>query len=227
MKFGDYLRQLREKNQWTQPIAAEHIGIEQSYLSKLESGKSVPSDEVFGKLSEAYQIDLEDLTDAVAAADLALLKNVTPVATSIEQTNVRKAQSTHRWLLTAVMCLMIGGACLGIALVPDASQPAFHYRSDGVLKPGEDLTAFSIINDTSDRSATARQQFVNRIDQQDRVFPNHRGDSFVESVDGGKRYFQLISQGQVESKSIRKWFIAPALALLLGAFGCFFIARTK
>ena len=53
MKFGDYLRQARETRQWTQPEAAARAGIEQSYLSTLETGKSYPSEEVFGRLVEA------------------------------------------------------------------------------------------------------------------------------------------------------------------------------
>lgn len=51
MKFGVYLRSLREKAGWTQPEAAEKIEIEQSYLSKLETGKCFPSEDIFSKLS--------------------------------------------------------------------------------------------------------------------------------------------------------------------------------
>lgn len=227
MKFGDYLKQLREKRQWTQPVAAEKIGIEQSYLSKLESGKSVPSDEVYQKLTDAYGIDVEHLTETVSAAELALLKNVTPVAASVEQSNHRKAQSTHRWLLAAVLSLAVGGACLGVAVVPETSAQEFHYRSQGVLKPGEDLTAFSIIDNPSNGSAAERQQFIDRIQQEDRVFPSQRGESFVETVADGKRYFQLVNQRQVNSLKIRKWFIAPAIALLFGAVGCFVVSRSR
>lgn len=37
MKFGDYLKQKRAERGWTQPEAASHVKIEQSYLSKLEN----------------------------------------------------------------------------------------------------------------------------------------------------------------------------------------------
>ncbi len=47
MKFGEYLKSQRDARGWTQPMAAEKIGIEQSYLSKLETGKASPSDEMF------------------------------------------------------------------------------------------------------------------------------------------------------------------------------------
>ncbi|MBO6796341.1 helix-turn-helix transcriptional regulator [Maricaulis sp.] len=50
MKFGDYLRQCREAKGWTQPEAARHADIEQSYLSKLETGRSYPSEDVYSRL---------------------------------------------------------------------------------------------------------------------------------------------------------------------------------
>jgi transcriptional regulator with XRE-family HTH domain len=54
MKFGDYLRQKREARGWTQPEAANKAGIEQSYLSKLETGKSYPSEDAYARLVAAY-----------------------------------------------------------------------------------------------------------------------------------------------------------------------------
>ncbi len=40
MRFGEKLKELRNEKEWTQPEMAEAIGIEQSYWSKLENGKS-------------------------------------------------------------------------------------------------------------------------------------------------------------------------------------------
>ena len=74
MKFGDYLKERREEKAWTQPEAAARAGIEQSYLSKLETGKSYPSEEVYGRLVETFEIDTGDLSGRVDAADLDKLK---------------------------------------------------------------------------------------------------------------------------------------------------------
>ncbi len=63
MKFGLFIRNCRDKLEWTQPEAALKIQIEQSYLSKLETGKSYPSEEVFDKPVEVYQINTESLFD--------------------------------------------------------------------------------------------------------------------------------------------------------------------
>jgi transcriptional regulator with XRE-family HTH domain len=38
-KFGLRLRQLREKQGWTQVVMAEKVGIDRSYISDMERGK--------------------------------------------------------------------------------------------------------------------------------------------------------------------------------------------
>ena len=76
MQFGDYLRQTREEKGWTQPDAAAKIGIEQSYLSKLETGKSYPSEDVFARLIEAYEINIAHLSETVASSELSKLREI-------------------------------------------------------------------------------------------------------------------------------------------------------
>ena len=59
MKFGEYLKNRRTELGWTQPDAASKAGIEQSYLSKLETGKSFPSEDVYQRLVGAFGLDTE------------------------------------------------------------------------------------------------------------------------------------------------------------------------
>lgn len=54
MKLAEQLIALRKEKGWTQAEAARKILIQQSYLSKLENGHFVPSEEVLQKLSKAY-----------------------------------------------------------------------------------------------------------------------------------------------------------------------------
>ena len=76
MRFGDYIRDRRRELEWTQPDAAEKIGIEQSYLSKLESGKSYPSEDVFAALKATYKIDMDDLNVKLFSGELDQLGNI-------------------------------------------------------------------------------------------------------------------------------------------------------
>lgn len=61
MAFHENLRTLRLARGLTQPMLAEKACIEQSYLSKLENGRSKPSDEVLSRLAQALDVKVEAL----------------------------------------------------------------------------------------------------------------------------------------------------------------------
>ena len=61
MPFHENLRTLRLARGLTQPLLAEKAGIEQSYLSKLENGRSKPSEDVLVRLAQALEVKLETL----------------------------------------------------------------------------------------------------------------------------------------------------------------------
>ncbi|MGH8373133.1 MAG: helix-turn-helix domain-containing protein [Gammaproteobacteria bacterium] len=65
MSFQDNLRTLRLTRGFTQPALAEKADIEQSYLSKLENGRSKPSEDVLARLANA----LETTPEALANGD--------------------------------------------------------------------------------------------------------------------------------------------------------------
>ena len=62
MSFNENLRTLRLARGLTQPALAEKAGIEQSYLSKLENGRSRPSEDVLTRIAQALDVKTEALT---------------------------------------------------------------------------------------------------------------------------------------------------------------------
>jgi hypothetical protein len=106
-----------------------------------------------------------------------------------------------------------------------------HYRSLGVLAPGEPLEAFDIVDgrldprmsDYADREAT-RQKMIGRIEVADIITKEDRGFSFLERVDGGLRKYNFFNSEEQITRSPLRWFFVPALAFLAGAFGCAFIS---
>lgn len=62
MGIGGNLKHWRQVRGLTQPELAERAGIEQSYLSKLENGRSQASEQVRERLASALGIDVETLT---------------------------------------------------------------------------------------------------------------------------------------------------------------------
>ena len=61
MSFNENLRTLRLARGLTQPALAEKAAIEQSYLSKLENGRSKPSEDVLARLAQALEVKAEAL----------------------------------------------------------------------------------------------------------------------------------------------------------------------
>jgi len=76
MNLSQKLIQLRKDRGWTQAHAAKHIDIQQSYLSKLENGHFVPSDDVISKFCEAYNVKQEELTGSKPKENVELTKRV-------------------------------------------------------------------------------------------------------------------------------------------------------
>src|SRR5262249_42306739 len=69
MPFHENLRTLRLARGLTQPMLAEKAGIEQCYLSKLENGRSKPSEDVLTRIAQALEVKPEALTQNGDEAD--------------------------------------------------------------------------------------------------------------------------------------------------------------
>jgi len=229
MKFGDYLRQHREKQQWTQPEAASKIAIEQSYLSKLETGKSHPSEEIFDKLVQIYDMKMDDLYKQVSSEELDKLKEIKQVRNAIMKNIKAKIATTRSWLVAGFIMVILGAAFLAGAMISERYQPQYSYRSEGILKLDEDLNTFDLIHaeiDNDESSLIAkRQELLKRIDQLDVVTTQHKGEGYVENLENGRRFFVLINTGEVPRNYTNRWFLIPALMFLLGGVCCFYISR--
>jgi len=226
MDFGSYLKKQRSQKNWTQPIAALKMGIEQSYLSKLETGKSCPSQEIFNSIIKAYDIDINEMTTQIDSEELDKLREIKEVRSAVLKKQKSAQTSVRNWMIAGVTFLMLGGACFAISIIPKTTELHFFYRSAGVLMSGEPLTAFNAVQDVN--STTKQQEMVNRLEQHDQVISLFKGTDFVENVAGGKRYYQLYDSRELANNSPLVWFLAPALMFLMGGVGCFKIsARWK
>jgi len=56
MQIGETLKQLRKDRGETQIAVQNKVGITQTYLSQIESGKKEPSPDVFRKLCKYYKV---------------------------------------------------------------------------------------------------------------------------------------------------------------------------
>ena len=108
MKFGEYLKAQRDARGWTQPLAAEKIGIEQSYLSKLETGKASPSEEMFERIVSAYDIDVDELANAVSLGELERLREISAVRDLVRRGQQATARGRRRWLVASLALIALG-----------------------------------------------------------------------------------------------------------------------
>jgi len=229
MKFGDFIRQCREKQKWTQPEAASKIEIEQSYLSKLETGKSHPSEEIFDKLAKVYKINIDDLYNQTSSEELDNLKEIKQVRDAILKNTKAKTSTTRSWLLSGIIMIMLGAAFFGGAVITDRHKVQYSYRSEGLLQLDEELNAYSLIHEKinlSDQVLNAkRRNLLTRIDQVDEVTTQYKGEGYVQNVENSRRFFVLINTGEVERDFGHRWFLIPALMFLIGGGCSFYISR--
>lgn len=79
-KSGERIRQLRIKQKYTQERIAEHLNIDRSYYSRIESGKRGCSVDMLVHLSELFGVSLDYLVlgdnqcDAIAVTERVQLK---------------------------------------------------------------------------------------------------------------------------------------------------------
>lgn len=72
--FGTTLRQLRERQGWSQEALAEHADLNRTYIGDLERGRATPSLVTLEKLATALGIGLPQLLSHTE--DLARLKDL-------------------------------------------------------------------------------------------------------------------------------------------------------
>lgn len=219
MRFGDYIRDTRRGLKWTQPEAAKEIGIEQSYLSKLESGKSYPSEDIFSSLVKVYKLDLIDLKNKLFAADLDRLREISEIRSIILSNEKDTRKRVQAWLLSGVFALALGGACLGTSFLAEDREVAFfQYKSGGAGQ--EDAT----MNSTALNVPESQPETPARIEEQYLSLKEYRGVVFFENLPEGTRTWRFFGSTKDTVRSRLRWFMIPAISLILGGLGCFFVS---
>ncbi len=225
MKFGDYLRQTREQRGWTQPEAAAKANIEQSYLSKLETGKSYPSEDIFNRLVEAYSINITSLTRTVFSEELDKLREIADVRTAVLARQQTESRYMRSWLIAGLIMLMLSGGMLGLAFnTAEPESLRYHYRSEGVIMDGEPPTVFDFLDDL-DHTGPETTHLLHRVDYAFVDTTYKQADDYIERVEGGYRRFRLHNVTEESQPSLIGWHYAFGFMFLFGGLGCFFISR--
>lgn len=235
MNFGEKLKQIRSEKNWTQPQMAEAIGIEQSYLSKLENDKSVPSAEMFQTIVKALDLDVHDFLKDIDRKVLnGPLKQIPEVANYLTTAAVTKVHNAKQWLIgSAAACTV--GAVLMLAAFEGIFFSNFEYRyhSDGVILANESDDIFDSFRKiqalkleakvlSPEQAALAVADFEsNRVRHTEVKLDHDKGMSFYENVDNGRRRFYRADATPVRRVGNNMLQLLGALFLFGGIAGFF------
>jgi transcriptional regulator with XRE-family HTH domain len=241
MNFGERLKQIRTEKGLTQPQFAQAAGIEQSYLSKLENDKSVPSAEMFSTILSGLDVDEATFLAEVDKDILATTLRHIPAVTQFN-TNAVVAQVNHtkKWLYGSAAAWVLGFAMIlaahdGIFF----SNKLYKYTSPGVIQSGEAEDIF----EKHDRILTLRMgaQIITvqeMLKQQEEFqanrgrpvtveWPDSRGTVYSERAEGGHRRFELIHTEVVQAPGNRILQFLGAIVFACGFVGLFIEWRLR
>lgn len=149
MNFGEKLKQLRQLKSLSQPELAAAIGIEQSYLSKLENDKSVPSPEMLQRILVALDVTLDEMLTGISDEEIRnQLKAIPQVVAHTQQREAIASRNRNIWIATSAVLLSLGFSFLvagsGALLFPEI---AYNYQSDELVPKGDNGEVFGSIDD--------------------------------------------------------------------------------
>lgn len=205
MNFGERLKQIRTERNLTQPQMSAAIGIEQSYLSKLENDKSQPSADMFSAIVAALELDAAEFLGGINQHVLhTSLRHIPEVSQFLNGAVTQRVHDARTWLFGAA-----AAGALGFALMLAAndgifsSNQRYKYVSKGVLLNNESDTIFDqfekiqdlkLAANTISREERARllAEFESeRVKLATRETAESRGSVFFESAGNGRRKFEL------------------------------------
>jgi len=240
VNFGERVKQLRSERNLTQPQLAQAIGIEQSYLSKLENDKSVPSADIFQSILKAFGVDVATFLEGVDEKQVFRdLRQVPEVSNHLNARVATKIHSIKTWLFASGVAL-----ALGLTLVFAGyrgllfSRTQFNYESPGVLLPGEPSNFFDLyrgdlfnlraageITETERLRRTAELERRRISDY--RTLDEYRGKAFKEAVPGGDRMYYFQRETDFERLENRWLMLAGVLLTFGGLVGFIIEARLR
>lgn len=234
MNIGERIKQIRAEKNLTQPQLAEMVGIEQSYLSKLENDKSIPSADIFQSLLKGMEMNASEFLQGLDKDYMVKqLKHIPEVAIHLSAQITIKVHSVKRWLFTsAVLCIL--GITLFIAGEKEliSSNTVHNYESLGITKDQEPInllgnrsltgiylfkTQFMYL--TKEQSTEIEIFEMERLGTKHQVTHQYLGKSFTEQVDGGVRQYIWIGTTYIDKPENRWLMLTGVLLFFCGVFG--------
>ncbi|MCQ8877635.1 helix-turn-helix domain-containing protein [Pseudoalteromonas shioyasakiensis] len=211
--LGLQLKQLRNNKKLSQPGFAQQAGIEQSYLSKLENDKSIPSNEIFRALLIALDLSIDEfMKPLVSSHDKARLMQIPDVEQWYKSKEVKSSATQRKVIYLAMFLISIGCALFYAGHENYVFNERFYeYKSLGVIKTEEPLNVFThwniyiIESNREKRDENNREMLARRVPIF-KLMDEYVGESFVEEVEGGKRVYTANELSRTMPHAGNSWF---------------------
>lgn len=144
MIFGERLKELRRSRNWSQPELAEAIGIEQSYLSKLENDKSAPSPDMLERILGAFDIDIDTLLEGMDESEIRnQLRSIPRINGHLQAQKDAAQRVSRRWFIGSAITCVLGLSTIAISF-SSMLRPSviYDYTSDEIIPNGANNETF-------------------------------------------------------------------------------------
>lgn len=234
MTLGEKLRALRSTSGWTQPEFARKLGIEQSYLSKLENDKSIPSTEMFDKLCTAYEVTPDEMLKGLNSDYIR--KNLMHIPIIANSTNNKHEVSKGKRKAAVIVCstfILVAVLFLFIAqLELLSSNKQYEYISLGVdfkheinqcLESNEEKKCY--LEFTGEYDPEAYHNTTHNWVSDSIITREYIGESFMEELEHGFRDYHVKVLKDKRSPANNIFLIMAVFLMTLGVLGLIVEAR--
>ncbi len=225
--LGQQLKQLRNNKKLSQPEFAQQVGIEQSYLSKLENDKSIPSNEIFRALLIALDLSIDEFMKPLTYShDKTRLMQIPDLELWFKSKAVKSSVAKRKIIYLAMFLISFGCALFYAGHKNYLFNERFYeYKSLGVIKTDEPLNVFThwsnyIIDSNREKREEKTREMLARRVPSFKLMDEYIGESFVEEVEGGKRLYNVDELSRTIPHAGNSWF--EFLGILAAVFGLAF-----
>ncbi|MGC0120640.1 helix-turn-helix domain-containing protein [Pseudoalteromonas piscicida] len=226
MTLGHFIKQIRTQKGLSQPQLAEQMCVEQSYLSKLENDKSVPSNEVFRKLLTALNLSLDECMQTLSTqGKREELSQIPDIEYWYKQYQQSKQKQYKQLAILAILLVSLGVGLFWSGYKQIFfSEKLFEYESQGVLQAGEPVELyrkwrFLLVPHSRNSDIEFVEQvklaMAKRLDKKTVFFSDYKGSAYTESVTDGRRHYRF--QGPKFSERVENAWLQFVGLLCLSA----------
>jgi len=214
MTLGKKIRTLRAEHNLSQPELAEKIGIEQSYLSKLENDKSVPSNDIFNNILQAFSLTLQQFVNGFSqGVELERLRQIPDIEHYLSSQQKHNQNNQRRCLYLSSLLIVLATTLFYVGYSKQLfSETQFQYESEGIIFEEEPANVFHrwrdllTLEQKHDRELVALKamEMAKRVDENTISVFEHTGPYFRLETLGGYRHYRLANEKHVK-RAVNAW----------------------